>query len=303
MALEPERKGFLCKARAMTQVWMTPGSNDAGLDDAGLNGAQMTNTNASPGPREVRPGVLVYPDLPAVARAAAQEFVKLAGRFIATHGMFHAALSGGNTPAQLFRLLASDEFRLSIDWASTHLYWSDERCVPPDHPDSNFGMAQRELLQHISIPAGNIHRMKADVADLDRAAKDYEETLRQNLPLTSGGFPCFDLIFLGMGSDGHTASLFPGALFPGSEDPRQTSDWVVSPYVEKFQAHRMTLTLPVLNAAREVIFLVTGADKAESLRTVVEGTRNPPLPAQLVTVTNGHRLFLIDESAASLLIS
>ena len=263
----------------------------------------MNNTNAFPGPREVRPGVLVYPDLPGVARAAAQEFVKLAGRFIATHGMFHAALSGGNTPAQLFRLLAADEFRQTIDWASTHLYWSDERCVPPDHPDSNFGMAQRELLQHISIPPGNIHRMKAELPDLDGAAKDYEDTLRQNLPLNFEGFPCFDLIFLGMGPDGHTASLFPGALFPGCEDPRQTSDWVITPYVEKFQAHRMSLTLPVLNAAREVIFLVAGADKAESLRSVIEGIRNPPLPAQLVTVPNGHRLFFIDGPAASLLIS
>ena len=258
----------------------------------------MNNTNASSGAREVRPGVLVYPDLPDVARAAAQEFVKLAGRFIATHGMFHAALSGGNTPAQLFRLVASDEFRQAIDWASTHLYWSDERCVPPDHPDSNFGMAQRELLQHISIPPGNIHRMKAELPDLDRAAKDYEDTLRQNLPLSSEGFPCFDLIFLGMGPDGHTASLFPGA-----EDPRQTSDWVITPYVEKFHTHRMSLTLPVLNAAREVIFLVSGADKAESLRSVIEGTCNPPLPAQLVTVPDGRLLFLVDESAASLLIS
>jgi 6-phosphogluconolactonase len=156
-------------------------------------------------------------------------------------------------------------------------------------------MAQRELLQHISIPPENIHRMKAELSDLRRAATEYEETLRRNLPRNLQGYPCFDLILLGMGPDGHTASLFPGKT-----DPSEPSAWVDTPLVEKLQAHRMTLTLEVLNAAREVIFLVTGADKAEPLRAVIKGAV-PPLPAQLITVPHGHRLYLVDESTASLL--
>ena len=255
----------------------------------------MNITNPSLPSREAWPGVLVYPDPLAVAHAATQAFVESSRQAIGSRGLFHAALSGGSTPRQLFRLLASDDFRESIDWAHIHLYWSDERCVPPDHPDSNFGMAQRELLQHISIPPENIHRMKAELPDLRRTAKEYEETLRQNLPQNLQGFPCFDLILLGMGPDGHTASLFPGAT-----DPSDPSAWVDTPFVEKLHAYRMTLTLEVLNAAREVVFLITGADKAEPLRAVIKGSI-PPLPAQLVTVPHGRRRFLVDEPAARLL--
>lgn len=256
----------------------------------------MNSANPSRGPSEVRPGVRVYPSAEAVAHAAAQEFVELARRFVAGEGVFHAALSGGSTPRQLFRLLASEAFRASVSWDKVHLYWGDERCVPPDHPDSNFAMAQRELLSHVSLPPENIHRIAAEQPDLGRAAKDYEETLRRNLALNGQGFPRFHLIFLGMGPDGHTASLFPGVANLAS-----TSRWVSTPFVEKFGAYRMTLTLPVLNAAHEVIFLVTGAEKAEPLRAVLAGTGQPPLPAQLVTVPNGRRVFLVDQSAAALL--
>jgi 6-phosphogluconolactonase len=245
------------------------------------------------GPREEGAGVRVYRDPAEVARAAAQEFVEAARRSIAGRGAFHAALSGGTTPRTLYRLLGSEEFRSTPDWTRVQLYWVDERCVPPDHPESNFGVAQREMLAKISIPSGNVHRMPADRPDLERAAQEYEEILRRNLPIDAEGFPRFDLIFLGMGADGHTASLFPGGDGTG-----EAKLWVIAPFVEKFHAHRMTLTLPLLNAAHQVIFLVTGADKFDALRALVAGTSSPPLPAQQVTVPNGQRLLLVDDAAA-----
>jgi 6-phosphogluconolactonase len=245
-------------------------------------------------PGEPVPGVRVYPDPAGVARAAAQEFAGCSRRCLAASSAFHAALSGGSTPRTLFRVLASQEFRSSIDWARVHFYWSDERCVPPDHPDSNFGMAQRELLSQISIPPGNLHRIPAEQPDVARAARDYEEILRRNLPLNAQGFPRFDLIFLGMGPDGHTASLFPGV-----EGTDESSRWVIAPFIEKFHANRITVTFPVLNAAHRVIFLVTGAEKIEALRAVLGGPSVRPLPAQQVTVPNGERIFLVDEAAAA----
>ncbi len=259
------------------------------MDDAGTTHSIL--------PREIRPGVLVCPDASGVARAAARQFVEWAWQFIARKGEFDVALAGGNTPRTLYRTLASSEFRTQVDWARVHIFWGDERAVPPDHPDSNYGMARGELLVRVPIPPANVHRMEADRPDLGRAAQDYEDVLRQHLERDSRGFPRFHLILLGMGADGHTASLFPG--------PRRlqdTSRWVSTPIVPKLNSRRMTLTLPVLNSAYEVLFLVVGADKAAALRRVVEATSDPPLPAQLVTVPDGRRTFLVDEAAASLLL-
>lgn len=262
------------------------------MDDAG--------TTPSPNrvllPREVLPGVWVCRDAAAMARAAARLFVELAWQFILRDGSFLVALSGGNTPRELYRLLASDEFRGQVDWAKVHLFWSDERAVPPDNPESNYGMARRELLVRVPIPPGNIHRMEAERPSPGRAAQDYEEVLRRFLPFNSRGFPRFHLILLGLGVDGHTASLFPGR-----RRLRDTSRWVSTPVHPKFGGRRMTLTLPVLNAAHRVLFLVTGREKAAALRDVLEGKHDPPLPAQLVTVPEGQREFLVDEAAASLL--
>ena len=247
-------------------------------------------------PREIRPGVVVCADAAEVACAAARRFVEWAWQAIARDGAFTVALAGGNTPRELYRVLASAEFRSQVDWARVHLFWGDERAVPPDHPDSNYGMARAELLVRVPIPPANVHRMEADRPDLGRAAQDYEEILRRALPLDARGFPRFHLILLGMGPDGHTASLFPG-----NRRLRETSRWVSTPMVQKLGARRMTLTLPVLNAARQVLFLVVGADKAEVLRTVLEGSSDPPLPSQLVTVPEGCRTFLVGEAAAALL--
>jgi len=258
------------------------------MDDAG------TTRNSLP--REIQPGVLVCPDEVAVARAAARQFVEWAWQFIAREGRFSVALAGGNTPREMYRVLTTAEFRTQVDWSKVHLFWGDERSVAPDHVESNYGMARRELLVRVPIPPANVHRMEADRPDLGRAAEDYEEILRNGLQLDSRGFPRFHLILLGVGRDGHTASLFPE-----SRRLRQTSRWVSTPTVSKLHTRRMTLTLPVLNAAYNVMFLVTGAEKASILQTVLDGKTDPPLPAQLVTVPDGRRIFLVDEAAASLL--
>ena len=242
----------------------------------------------------MRPGVWVCADAQEAARTAARQFVDLAWQFIAKVGQFCVALSGGKTPQLLYGLLASDEYRNQIDWAKVQLFWGDERLVAPESPESNYGMARRELIVRVPIPLGNVHRMEAERANLGRAAQEYEDVLRQYLELDAAGWPRLHLILLGMGTEGHTASLFPGA-----RKLSNTLRWVSTPLVTKLATRRMTLTLPVINAAHNVTFLVVGNDKAEILRTVLEGQADPPLPAQLVTVLSGRRLFFIDQAAGA----
>ena len=249
------------------------------------------------GTREILPGVHVYADPTEVARGAARLFVDYAWQSIARDGQFAVALSGGSTPRMLFQFLASEEFRGQVDWAKVHIFWGDERAVPPTDSESNYGMARRELLIRVPIPQENVHRMEAEKANIGRAAHDYEGVLRKYLELDERGFPRFHLIFLGLGKDGHTASLFPGTRVT-----RQTSRWVSTPTVAKINMQRMTLTLPVLDAALRVVFLVVGPDKAEILRDVLGGKADPPYPAQLVQPRHsGLKLFLIDEAAAAML--
>ena len=247
-------------------------------------------------PREIQPGVLVCADGAEVARAAARQFVEWAWQFISSHGRFNAALAGGNTPREMYRVLATPEFRKQIDWAKVHLFWGDERCVPPEHEESNYGMARRELLVRVPIPSGNVHRMEAERPSVGRAAQDYEDVLRGNLELNAHGFPRLHAILLGLGKDGHTASLFPD-----NRRLRDTKHWVSTPLVHKLHARRMTLTLPVLNAAYNAMFLVVGEEKAEILHAVLHGKHHPPYPSQRVTVPEGRRIFLVDEAAARLL--
>jgi 6-phosphogluconolactonase len=231
-----------------------------------------------------------------VAREAARRFVDWAWQSIARDGQFHVALSGGSTPRLLYRLLATPEFRTQVDWPRVHLFWGDERAVPPDHPDSNYGMARREMLLRVAIPMSNVHRMEAEQPNIGKAAHDYEAVLRRWLGLDDRGFPVFHLVLLGMGPDGHTASLFPGSRLL-----RETSRWVSTPMVAKLGMRRMTLTLPVLDAARRVLFLVTGPEKSATLREVLCGHPVPPLPAQMVEPCRGERIWLVDEAAAALL--
>jgi len=246
-------------------------------------------------PQEILPGVHVYADPAEVARGAARLFVDYAWQSIAKHGQFMVALSGGNTPQAMFKLLASDEFRGQVDWAKVHVFWSDERAVPPANPESNYGMARREMLIRVPIPEGNVHRMEAEKPSIGRAAHEYEEVLRKYLELDDRGFPRFHLVFLGLGKDGHTASLFPGARVI-----RQTSRWISTPMVTKVNMRRMTLTLPVLDAAARVVFLVVGPEKAEILHAVLEVKSDPPYPAQLVQPRDlGLKIFLVDRAAAA----
>lgn len=244
---------------------------------------------------EILPGVHVYPNAAEVARGAARHFVDYAWQSIAKDGVFTVALSGGSTPSAMFEILASDEFRGQVDWAKVQIFWGDERAVPPDNAESNYGVARRLLLIRVPIPEGNVHRMEAEKASIGRAAHEYEEILRKHLPLDDRGFPRFHLIFLGMGKDGHTASIFPGPRVV-----RQTSRWVSTPMVTKLNMRRMTLTLPVLDAALRVVFLVTGPDKADILHTVLQEKPEPPLPSQLVQPRDrGIKLFLVDQAAAA----
>ena len=245
---------------------------------------------------EILPGVMVFSDPAEVARGAARLFVDYAWQSIARDGQFMVALSGGRTPQQMFQLLASDAFRGQVDWAKVHVFWSDERAVAPTNPESNYGVARRELLIRVPIPEANVHRMEAEKPNIGRAAHEYEEALREHLDLDEHGFPQFHLIFLGLGADGHTASLFPGGRVT-----RQTSRWVSTPMVTKLNMRRMTLTLPVLDAAIRVVFLVVGSEKAVILREVLQGKVDPPYPAQLVQPRRGVKVFLVDKAAATLL--
>ena len=249
--------------------------------------------------------VEVLPDPATLARAGAEHFVALATAAITERGRFAVALSGGETPRGMHAELARAPSLDQVDWSRVHVFWSDERCVPPDRPGSNFRMARETLLDHVPLPRHNIHRIRGEV-EAERAAAKYERELREFFAGSSertasgdgGEPPCFDLILLGMGEDGHTASLFPGT--PALRERRR---WVMAHYVEKLDAWRITLTLPVINAAADVLFLVSGAKKAETLRRVLVDPAPPDadqLPARLVAPTAGRVVWLVDAAAAAL---
>jgi len=222
-------------------------------------------------------------------QAAAAEFIALASAAIRDHGKFTVALSGGSTPKSLYSVLA----RSALPWDKIFFFWSDERHVPPDHPDSNYRMAKEALLSKVPVPPENIFRVRAEEKDANVVAKDYEEALKLFFRLKPGEFPRFDLILLGLGPDGHTASLFPNTAALN-----ETKRLVVANWVEKFKTNRITFTYPVLNYAACVIFLVSGGDKSEIVREVLE---NPgaDLPSQKVHPANGRLLWLLDKDAAS----
>lgn len=241
-----------------------------------------------------------FPDAEAVCQAAAGLLGQQAAQTIEAWGRFTLVLSGGSTPRRLYQILAQEPYRSGIEWGKVHVFWGDERCVPPDHPDSNYGMAWRELLQHVALPRENIHRMGAEREDLDVAACDYQKDIAAALgtwPFEPP--PALDWVFLGMGPDGHTASLFPetAALAAGVH-------WVVPNHVPKLQANRLTMTPALLNQAKTVCFLVCGADKAAVLKEVLEGPADPNrLPSQLIAPVSGNLLWLLDEAAAGLVVS
>jgi 6-phosphogluconolactonase len=229
-----------------------------------------------------------------VASTAAGRFVVLARTAIATRGRVCIALAGGQTPEALYRLLAQAPCRDAIDWNRVEILWGDERCVPPDHPDSNYRMAREALLGRVPIPADNVHRMRGGMLDSIAAAREYEEVLRRVCRVHVDVLPRLDLCLLGLGPDGHTASLFPA-----SPAVRERKRWVRAGWVEKLGSWRLTLTPPVINNARHVLFLVTGRDKAEAVRAVLQGPAEPDhLPAQIVRAARGRVEWLLDRDAA-----
>ena len=238
----------------------------------------------------------VYPDGEALIRTEAERFVALAAEAIAARGRFAVALSGGSTPRPLYQRLATPPLAGRIDWSRVHVFWGDERAVGPDHPESNYRMTREALLDHVPIPAANVHRIVGE-DDPDAAARAYERTLREFFA-TPDGPPArsFDLVLLGMGDDGHTASLFPGTP-PVTEERR----WVMANHVTGPKtAWRITLTPVVLNAAGAVTFLVAGADKAPRLRDVIEGGDEAPvLPAQRIQPSHGALTWMVDAAAAA----
>jgi 6-phosphogluconolactonase len=230
--------------------------------------------------------------------AAAEEVVSAATDAVAQRGRFTIALSGGSTPKGLFNLLATNALTV-LPWDRMFFFWGDERHVPPTDPDSNYRMAQETMLSKVPAPPGNVFRMAAENPNAEAVAEDYEKTLRKFFALEPGQFPRFDLILLGMGPDGHTASLFPGTA-----GLQEKSRLVIANWVEKMKTSRLTFTLPVLNAARCVAFLVSGTDKAAVLRTVLEeDVPAEQYPAKLVRPTDGKLIWLVDRAAASELSS
>lgn len=244
-------------------------------------------------------GLQVYADPQTAARAAALEIVRRAEVAQTTRGHFTLALAGGSTPRAVYALLASDEFLPLVDWTNAYVFWGDDRCVPPDHPDSNYHMARQALLDYVPIPMDHIYRMQGE-REPEQAAADYEMALRTFFgERSSEDFvtPRFDLLLLGMGDDGHTASLFPGTPVLNERER-----WVAAQYVDKLGAWRLTLTPPALNAAEAVLFLVTGATKAPALAAVLEGLPDADrYPAQLVQPRDGVVDWYVDEAAAALL--
>lgn len=237
-------------------------------------------------------GVQVFDDAESVARAATEEFVRLSREAVEERGAFSVALSGGTTPRRVYELLASGEYNARVEWPKAHVFFGDERTVPPDHSESNYRMAREALLSRVNIPPENVHRIEG-VGDAAANASNYESVMRGFFGDVE--WPRFDLIWLGMGDDGHTASLFPetSAL-------EETRAWAAANWVEKLGAWRITLTAPAINAARRVVFLVTGESKAERLNEVLNGAHDPTrLPSQMIRPRGGLLEWYVDRAAAA----
>ena len=240
----------------------------------------------------------VLDDADAVAREAARRFVQAAGRAVEASATLRVALSGGRTPLGAYRLLAGDEaFRHSVHWPSVEFFWSDERFVPPDHPDSNFRAAREALLDPLEIAPARVHPIPTDTVDAAAAATAYERLLTDTFGAGHGDGLRFDLILLGLGADGHTASLFPGAL------PEADGRMVAAARHPGDDSARVTLMPAALNAAREILFLVTGEEKAEALEAAMRAEDpDPAVPTSLIRPVRGRISWLADRSAAARIV-
>ena len=234
---------------------------------------------------------VICQDVDELSRRGAAQFVSLADAAISARGQFNVALSGGSTPRALYSLLASGEFSAQLAWRQIHLYFGDERCVAPDHAESNYRMVKEALLAQIPIPRANVHRMAGEKLPA-LAAAEYEAQLRQHFHSTEDAVPRFDLILLGLGEDGHTASLFPG-----SSALNENRRLVATTYVEKLNAHRLTLTFPVINNAAQISFLVAGASKAVIVKELLT-TETRDYPAARIAPENGQVTWFVTQDAA-----
>jgi len=245
------------------------------------------------------PKIKIVADADAMSRAAAEKIVEHLSESLQAHNVYSIALSGGSTPRRLYALLTGDaKLRKQIPWDRIHFFWGDERHVPPNHPDSNYHMACEAMLSKVPVPPANIHRMRGEDPDAGKIAGDYEREICRFFKIRIGEMPRFNCVLLGMGLDGHTASLFPGT--PALQEP---SRLVVANWVKKFHCFRITLTAPVLNNAERILFLVSGEEKADILKTVLEGPRAPDrYPAQLIQPAHGSVKWFLDRSAAKRLV-
>ena len=245
------------------------------------------------------PVVRIFETGEALAQAAAEECLQAALKAVEARSRFSIALAGGSTPKRLYALLADKQnsFRSLFPWERTHFFWGDERHVPPDHADSNFRMASEAMLARVPVSDPQLHRIQGENPDASKAAENYEQDLLRHFHLNPGAWPRFDLVLLGLGPDGHTASLFPDTAVL-----EETSRLAASVWVPKFQASRITLTVPLLNQAANILFLVGGKDKAAALQAVLRGVFQPRrYPAQLIRPVQGDLLWLVDRDAGSLL--
>ena len=242
--------------------------------------------------------VQVFNHCSEIASYASREVARMARDAVSARGVFSIALAGGSTPKMLYALLAEHPaLRNSLPWDKMQVFFGDERHVGPGHADSNFQMASDSMLSKVPLGEGQIHRIKGEYPDVAQAATEYEDVIRHQFGLRAGEFPRFDLILLGMGNDGHTLSLFPG-----TKALRETARVVTHNWIGKLYAGRITLTAPAANNAANIIFMVTGSDKACALKAVLEGPHEPEqLPSQMIQPANGSLCWLVDAAAGSML--
>ena len=244
--------------------------------------------------------IRILADGGAIAKRAAQEFVQAGASAVREKKVFNVALAGGSTPKALYGLLVNDPALCSqVPWDKMHLFFGDERHVPPDHPDSNFRMANEAMISKSPLKPAQVTRIKGEYPDTEQAALEYEKALREYFKLKDGDYPRFDLVLAGMGNEGHTLSLFPGTKALHADGRIVVRNWIGKLYTE-----RITLTAPAGSNSAEIIFMVTGADKAPALKAVLEGPFEPEqLPAQALQPKNGKLLWLADAAAGSMLTS
>ena len=240
----------------------------------------------------MKPDIVITPTLQELSKKAVEFLLESAAHTIGEKQRFNLVLAGGSTPKSTYRLLAEPQISKRCDWKKVHLFWGDERCVPPNHHNSNFHMASEALIKHIPIPIENIHRIKGEV-DPGTSAAEYQQEL---LSYFHGESIVFDLVILGLGADGHTASLFP------QTKALTSNDWVAANYVPKLESWRITMTAKTINAAKQIIFLVAGEGKAKTVSHILEGpAQSGTYPAQMIAPKNGTTLWLLDQHAASYL--